>query len=579
MKIWIKSKLFIPCVLLVLILNNSTAQTLPSRTEVMSDMIRSNQYFMNKWPDPGADIVHERARPSHIWTRATYYEGLMALYALYPDTSYYQYAVDWGESHNWTLYGGNRTRHADNHCAGQTWIELYKLNPEPQRIQSVKQSIDYMVSSSQSDDWWWIDALQMAMPVFAELGVMYNDTSYFEKMHDLYSYAKNIQGDSGLYNKVDSLWWRDKDFDPPTVAPNGEDVYWSRGNGWVLAALARVLNILPDSTTHRAEYEQTFVEMCYALKKLQRTDGFWNASLHDSTHFGGPESSGTAFFVYGMTWGINQGLLDKTTFLPVVTKGWAALSSAVHSNGFLGYVQGTGKEPADGQPVAYDHEPNFEDYGLGAFLLAASEVYQLVSDDVDCAGIENGEAFMDACGTCVGKNTQLLACKQDCHGEWGGTAIIDSCEQCTEGNTGIDRNSTCPDCNGDINGNAYVDLCGICVAGNTGNVSCTNFFEAEDACSVDGTIDNNYTGFSGRGFVNTENTIGSSISWNVVAESNQSVTLSVKYANGAPFERLAAVYLNAILIDTIPMLPTSSWTNWNLATLNLIFLKVSIHLI
>ena len=118
--------------------------------------------------------------------------------------------------------------------------------------------------------------------------------------------------------------------------------------------------------------------MVDALVACQREDGFWNVSLHDPTNFGGKELTGTALFVYGMAWGINNGTLNKKKYLPVVEKAWNALvKDCVHPNGFLGWVQGTGKEPKDSQPVGYSNIPNFEDFGLGCFLLAGSEIYRM----------------------------------------------------------------------------------------------------------------------------------------------------------------------------------------------------------
>jgi rhamnogalacturonyl hydrolase YesR len=173
------------------------------------------------------------------------------------------------------------------------------------------------------------------------------------------------------------LWWRDKDFVPPYKEPNGKNCYWSRGNGWVIAALVRVMDVLPKSDSHYNEYMDDYKKIMNAIVPLQRNDGSWNVSLVDSTDFGGKELTGTALFTYGMAWGINHGILDRKKFLPVAIKAWNALASCVHDNGFLGYVQGTGKEPKDSQPVGYDHVPDFEDFGLGCFLLAASEVYNL----------------------------------------------------------------------------------------------------------------------------------------------------------------------------------------------------------
>jgi rhamnogalacturonyl hydrolase YesR len=338
----------------------------------------ANDYFMAKWPDPGVPIITDKERTSNLWTRATYYEGLMALYSIDPQKRYYDYAVAWGEGNDWGLRFGTDSRHADPQCAGQTYIDLYKIDPQPERIAKIKQSIDAMVNSDKSDDWWWIDAIQMAMPVFTRLGVLFEDDRYFEKMYDLYMYTKETHGDNGLYSKTDHLWWRDKNFDPPYTTPNGKRCYWSRGNGWVFAALVRTLDILPENAPHRDEYIKTFKEMAVALVKVQRSDGFWNASLHDPDHFGGRELSGTAFFTYGLAWGIRSGFLDRKTYLPAAIQGWNGMvNDALHPNGFLGYVQSTGDDPSDGQPVTYDKAPNFEDYGLGAFLLAGSEIYKL----------------------------------------------------------------------------------------------------------------------------------------------------------------------------------------------------------
>jgi len=355
------------------------AQHIESKEDILKKMTLANAYFMEKWPDVGKRIVTNTSRASNIWTRAVYYEGLMDLYKLDPRPEYYEYSVRWGEFHKWDLRDGNTyTRNADNQCAGQTYIDLYLIDSQPERIKYIKASIDSMMRTDKIDDWDWIDALQMAMPVFARLGIVYGDDAYFQHMYEMYMYTKKSHGDNGLYNKKDGLWWRDADYDPPYTEPNGENCYWSRGNGWVLAALVRVMDLLPENHPHYKEYLRTYRQMCKALIKVQRDDGFWNVSLHDPSNYGGKESTGTALFVYGMAWGINNGKLSGKKYLPAVSKGWNALShEALHDNGFLGYVQGTGKDPSAGQPVTYDSMPDFEDYGLGCFLLAGCQVYEL----------------------------------------------------------------------------------------------------------------------------------------------------------------------------------------------------------
>ena len=359
---------------LTFVFSSAMAQKLPSKKDVMDKMVLTNAYFMQKWPDTGKSIITNRERPSNIWTRAVYYEGLMALYALNQDRTYCDYAISWGEAHKWGLRGGVESRNADNQCCGQTYIDLYEIDKKPERIKEIQASVDLMLNSDKINDWNWIDALQMAMPVFAKLEKITGDKRYSERMYQMYMDCKVTQG---LYNPKDKLWWRDKDFLPPYKEPNGEDCYWSRGNGWVVAALVRVMEITPNDP-HFKEYKKTYLEMMKALLPLQREDGFWNASLHDPNNFSGKETTGTALFVYGMAWGVNNGFLSAKKCMPALTKGWNAMANeAVHSDGFLGYVQGTGKQPSDSQPVTYDSKPDFEDYGLGCFLLAGSEVYKL----------------------------------------------------------------------------------------------------------------------------------------------------------------------------------------------------------
>jgi unsaturated rhamnogalacturonyl hydrolase len=376
-KIQVRTRVMLYFIIYTVIGFTLNAQELPAKEEILQKMTLANRYFMEKWPDVGKRIVTDRSRASNIWTRAVYYEGLMALYKLDPRPDYYDFAVRWGEFHNWDLRDGDTyTRNADNQCAGQTYIDLYLIDPKPERIEKIKESIDSMMRTTRIDDWDWIDALQMAMPVFARLGAIYQDNAYYERMYEMYMYTKLRHGTNGLYNKKDGLWWRDKDFDPPYAEPNGEDCYWSRGNGWIIAALVRVLDIMPDNAPHRKEYVQTYKKMVKALIPVQREDGFWNVSLHDPDNFGGKETTGTALFTYGIAWGINNGLLCEKKYKPVVIKAWNAMvNQALHPDGMLGYVQSTGKEPGVGQPVTYDKIPDFEDFGLGCFLLAGSEVF------------------------------------------------------------------------------------------------------------------------------------------------------------------------------------------------------------
>lgn len=365
--------LFVTC-----FFNLAVSQTIPSaRTRGM--MVLANKYFTDKWPEAGKPVSTDEERPGNTWTRAVYYEGLMALYSIIPDPSFLNTMLQWGEFHKWNMYEGVTTRNAENQCCAQTYIDLYMLDRyKEERIKEIRACIDGMVKTDKVDDWSRIDALQMAMPVFARLGSIYHNESYFDRMHQMYMHTKLKHGTTGLYNSEEHLWWGDRDFVPPYKEPNGANCYWSRGNGMVAAALVRTLQFLPEKIKYRKEYVTTLEEMFEALVPLQGADGFWNVSLKDSTHFGGRETTGTALFTYSMAWSINNGLISKKDYLPVVMKAWNALiTESVHNNGFIGYVQGTGKEPKDGQPVGYDIAPDFEDFGLGCFLLAGTEVYKM----------------------------------------------------------------------------------------------------------------------------------------------------------------------------------------------------------
>jgi rhamnogalacturonyl hydrolase YesR len=348
---------------------------LPNKASILKKAILANDYFMKEYPDPSKPIVTNITRPSNIWTRGVYYEGLMKLYGIDPQQKYLQYAVEWGSSHQWQPAYSIKTRDADNQCCGQTYIALYKMEKDPERIRYIKECIDSILATDKIDDWSWIDAMQMAMPVYAQLGVVCHDKRYFKRMYEMYTHTKKM-----LFNPREGLWWRDSTFLPPYKEPNGQNCYWSRGNGWVVAALVRVLEAIPRSTVGYRDYRNTYLAMMKAVLPLQRTDGFWNVSLKDPEHFGGKETSGTSLYLYGMAWGVKKGWLDRKTYMPAIKKAWNGLANeALHPDGMLGYVQGTGKEPSDGQPVGYDHQPDFRDYGLGCFLLAGSEVYKLAS--------------------------------------------------------------------------------------------------------------------------------------------------------------------------------------------------------
>lgn len=379
-------------VLLIIIfifgMNEGYAQKMPIKRDVIACMEKVNNSFVERHPNAGDSIRNGTTQPSNIWTRGVYFEGLMAMHGIAPRPQYMEYALQWAEANRWDFHGGSHTLKADNQCCAQTYIDLYRLGGQPQALDKVERLLNNVVNNTTHNDWNDVDAIQMAMPVYARMGALKKDLRYFDKMMELY---RHVRDHIGLYNPVDKLWWQSAKYMPPYKEPNGKNCYWSRGNGWALAGLARTIEEIDGALTGfdgeellrlqriRESLSEDFIEMAIALKACQRKDGFWNCSLSDSLHFEGPEASSTSLFIYGMAWGVRKQLLSSDAFTPVILKGWEGLvQKAIRPDGLIGYVQGTGKEPKDGQPTGYDRQPDYDDFGTGCFLLAGSELFRLL---------------------------------------------------------------------------------------------------------------------------------------------------------------------------------------------------------
>ncbi|MHC4369075.1 MAG: glycoside hydrolase family 88 protein [Planctomycetota bacterium] len=310
------------------------------------------------------------------WQHGALFTGIMATYETTRDRKYLDAARAWAEKFRWELAGTYPTRHADRHCCAQTYLELYFLDDsDANRYHHAQITNNYMIDNpvafvcaSNSTEWWsWCDALFMAPPVLPRLTRATGDYKYIDLMHEMWADTQGC-----LYDTSDHLFYRDHRFFDDR-SPNGENVYWSRGNGWVIGGLVRVLQYLPIDDPKRERYVKLFEEMSARLAEIQPEDGYWRSNLLDANHHPNPETSGTGFFCYALAWGINQGILDEQTYLPVVERAWDALVAAVREDGKLGWVQAPGAAPG---PTNRDHS---EVYGVGAYLLAGSEIYKFHS--------------------------------------------------------------------------------------------------------------------------------------------------------------------------------------------------------
>ncbi|MEI8407283.1 MULTISPECIES: glycoside hydrolase family 88 protein [unclassified Kribbella] len=338
---------------------------LPSRADIIAMVRRVADHWIATHTDSG----------DNGWARATFFSGLMAAHRLTGEARYHQYARAWAEKHNYGIPGGVTTRHADNHNCIQTYLDLYELEPSANKLTAATDTLRRMVNSTKIDDWWWCDALHMAMPPFARIGRLRGDSSYWTKLYQLYNHTKRTRQ---LWIPSSGLWYRDERFRPDgIVSPNGKPVVWSRGNGWVAAGHVKTLKVLPANQSNVAEYKTSLAQLVTALRPIQRTDGFWNVNLTDPQHLPGPETSGTAFFAYSAGYAVRTGLLPAATYLPVAAKAWNGMvATAVHPDGFLGYVQKVGDRPESSQPVTYE---STADFGVGAFLLAGAELAALTT--------------------------------------------------------------------------------------------------------------------------------------------------------------------------------------------------------
>jgi rhamnogalacturonyl hydrolase YesR len=341
------------------------APVLPSRADILAAARRVNDHWIGANTNPG----------DNYWSRSAYHSGNMALYRVTSEPRYLAYTQKWAQQNNYGVMHGVTTRHADDHVAGQAYYDLYDVAPDPAKIAAINDSIRRMVHGTTSptkvDDWWWVDALHMAMPVFVRVARNQNDDAYLQKMWAMYTNTKKARI---LYDYTNELWWRDGDA-KNARSPAGKLVFWSRGNGWAIAAQAKVLALQPDLGTRWPELKLNIQGLARSLAKSQRTDGFWNVNLADPAHFGGPETSGTAYHAFGLAYGVRTGILDPATYLPVIAKAWnGMLATAVHPDGFLGFIQREGYAPQSAQPVTTD---TTADFGVGGFILAASEIAKL----------------------------------------------------------------------------------------------------------------------------------------------------------------------------------------------------------
>lgn len=341
--------------------------------QVKKDMKRVADWQIEHYKDNFSG----RKKPHHEldWTNGALYVGMIKWAAMANDDSYYEWLKKIGENNEWLLW--KRKYHADDHTVGQMYCELYRKYGDEEMIKPTQEHFDFiMYHPSQSvlnwktpyhqDRWNWCDALFMSPPVWAKLAKITGEKKYLDFMVSEYKASTDY-----LFDKKESLYYRDDRY--MGQLDNGTKIFWGRGNGWVFAGLANILEELEPSSKEYKYFLKIYKKMAKKLVEIQTPNGHWAMSLLGQEFYPTPETSGSSFFIFGLAYGVNKGILDYDTYEPVVRKGWNAMTACITEDGMLGYVQPIGAAPGNAWP------DKTEVYGTGAFLSAGSEVYRLYS--------------------------------------------------------------------------------------------------------------------------------------------------------------------------------------------------------
>ena len=309
------------------------------------------------------------------WVSGVLYTGLFDWADYSGNEEYMKFLKGIFSRYYWQV--GERMYHADDHCIGQTYLDMYMKYRGKNMLIPTKARIDWVIANppaeniditkGHSDRWWWCDALYMAPPIYARLYAITGDKKYMKFAHKEF-----LATYEHLYDKDEHLFYRDANyFDARNK--EGKKVFWSRGNGWVLAGLAEMLKNLPaDDKKYRPFYKSLYIEMCERIASLQGEDGYWRSDLLSPAIYPMPETSGTGLFTYAMAYGINASILPKDKYMPIVTKGWNALVKAVDTEGKIGWVQMVAAKPGNTE------KKSVRGYAVGMLLATAAELCKMV---------------------------------------------------------------------------------------------------------------------------------------------------------------------------------------------------------
>jgi unsaturated rhamnogalacturonyl hydrolase len=172
----------------------------------------------------------------------------------------------------------------------------------------------------------------MAPPVWVKMYKATGERKYLDYVHDL-----NWKRTSDLlYDKEEHLYARDASYINKRE-PNGKKIFWSRGEGWVLGGIARILDYIPAGRSAARLLRAAAARNVGQGRQLQGPDGMWHAGLLDPADLSAAGGFGFgAVRVRRWPTASTAAILDEKTYRPVIAKAWAGILKNVYADGRLG---------------------------------------------------------------------------------------------------------------------------------------------------------------------------------------------------------------------------------------------------